>query len=365
VGAPAGRRPKRDGADAKIEPWDYLYYAEKVRKHRYDLDENELKPYFALDNMIRASFWMAQRLYGLSLTEVTADVPVFHPDVRVWEVRGADGALVGLFYGDYFARAGKNSGAWELPYRRQSRFGGVRIPLVSNNNNFIKGTPGDPVTISLDDARVLSHEFGHALNDLLSDVTYSSLAGTNTVTDFGEVPSEIHENWVLTGEVLDRFALHVRTGKPMPEALRDKVAASGEFNQGYLMAEYLAAAIVDLDLHSTADGKVDPDAFERQDLARIGMPPEIAMRHRLPQFTHLFTSDEYAAGYYSYLWSETMSADAWEAFTETKDVWNPAVAARLRAVLAAGDSVDPAELFRRYRGRDANVAALIRQRGLR
>lgn len=356
---------KRDAADAKIEPWDYLYYAEQVRKRRYALDENELKPYFTLDNMIRASFWMAQQLYGLSLTEVTGKVPVFHPDVRVWEVRGKDGGLVGLFYGDYFARPGKNSGAWELPYRRQSRLDGAQLPLVSNNNNFVKGKPGEPVTISLDDARVLFHEFGHALHDLLSDVTYSSLAGTNTVTDFGEVPSEIHENWALTPEVLDRFALHVRTGKPIPQALREKVVASGEFNQGYLMAEYLAAAIVDMDLHSLAESKVDPDTFEGEDLARIGMPPQIAMRHRLPQFTHLFTSDEYAAGYYSYLWSESMSADAWEAFTETQDAWNPAVAARLRAVLAAGDSVDPAELFRRFRGRDADVAALLRQRGLR
>lgn len=354
---------QRDGGASRIEPWDYLYYAEKVRKDKYDVDQNELKPYFQLDSMIRGTFWMATRLYGLSFAEVTGKVPVFHPDVRVWEVRAAGGRLIGLFYGDYFARAGKNSGAWENAYRQQARFGGERLPLVSNNNNFVKGRPGEPVSISLDDARVLFHEFGHALHDLLSDVTYSSLAGTNTATDFGEVPSQIHEHWLMTPEILDGFARHAQTGAAMPKELIDKVQRSRAFNQGYVTAEYLAAAIVDMDLHSLADGKVDPDAFERQDLERLGMPREIAMRHRLPHFTHLFDNDGYAAGYYSYLWSETMDADAWQAFVESGDLWSPVIAARLKALLAGGDSVDQAELYRRFRGRDPDVRALLLQRG--
>lgn len=345
-----------------IEPWDYLYYAEKVRKAKFDVDQNEIKPYFTLDNMIQGSLWMANRLYGLSFVEVTGKVPTFHPDVRVWEVREGE-RFVGLFYGDYFARAGKNSGAWENAYRQQQAFGGDVRPLVSNNNNFVKGKPGQPVLISLDDARVLFHEFGHALHDLLSNVTYASLAGTNTAADFGEVPSQIHEHWLMTPEILDRFARHVRTGAPMPKALLDKVRASRTFNQGYATVEYLSSAIVDMDLHTVADGKVDPRAFERDDLARLGMPREIAMRHRLPHFTHLFDNDGYAAGYYSYLWSETMDADGWRAFEETGDPWNPAVAAKLRAMLAAGDSVDQAELYRRFRGRDPEIAALLRQRG--
>jgi peptidyl-dipeptidase Dcp len=346
-----------------IEPWDYLYYAEKVRKEKYDIDQNEVKPYFTLENMIQGSFWMANRLYGLSFVEATGKIPVYHADVRVWEVRGTDGKPVGLFYGDYFARAGKSSGAWENPYRQQARFGGVTMPLVSNNNNFVKGKPGEPVLISLDDARVLFHEFGHALHDLLSNVTYQSLAGTNTATDFGEFPSQIHEHWVLTPDILDRFARHVSTGQPMPKAMLDKIRASRTFNQGYITAEYLASASVDMNLHTRAAGPVDADAFEREDLARIGMPREIAMRHRLPHFTHLFNNEGYAAGYYSYLWSETMDADAWRAFEETGDVWNPAVAAKLREILAAGDSVDQAELYRIFRGRDPDVAALLRQRG--
>jgi peptidyl-dipeptidase Dcp len=354
---------RRDDPAMRIEPWDYLYYAEKVRKEKYDVDQNQLKPYFNLESMIRGAFWMATRLYGLSFVEVTGKVPVFHPDVRVWEVRGPGGEPGGLFYGDYFARAGKNSGAWENPYRQQARFGGARLPAVSNNNNFVKGKAGEPVPISLDDARVLFHEFGHALHDLLSDVTYSSLSGTNTATDFGEVPSQIHEHWLMTPEILDGFARHAQSGAAMPKELIDKVQRSRTFNQGYVTAEYLAAAIVDMDLHSLADSNVDPDAFERQDLARLGMPREIAMRHRLPHFTHLFDNDGYAAGYYSYLWSETMDADAWQAFVESGDLWSPVVAARLKGMLQAGDSVDQAELYRRFRGRDPEVSALLGQRG--
>jgi peptidyl-dipeptidase Dcp len=354
---------RRESPGLVIEPWDYLYYAEKVRKEKYDIDQAELKPYFQLDEMIEASFWMANKLYGLSFTEVTGKVPVFHPEVRVWEVRDGE-ELVGLFYGDYFARPGKNSGAWENAYRSQAAYPERVLPLVSNNNNFVKGKPGEPVLISLDDAETLFHEFGHALHDLLSDVTYQSLAGTNTATDFVEFPSQVHEHWVLTPEILDRFARHVETGQPMPKALLDKVRASSTFNQGYVTLEYLSAAIVDMDLHAMADPKdLDPDAFERDTLGRIGMPKEVAMRHRLPQFNHLFSGEGYAAGYYSYLWSDTMGADAWAAFEETGDPWNPRVAARMKALMAAGDSIDQTELYRKFRGRDPEVSALLAERG--
>jgi peptidyl-dipeptidase Dcp len=355
---------RRESPDIVIEPWDYLYYAEKVRQEKYDLDQSALQQYFQLDKMIDGSFWMANKLYGLSFVEVTGKVPVFHPEVRVWEVREESGKAIGLFYGDYFARTGKNSGAWENAYRSQARFGGEALPLVSNNNNFVKGKPGEPVLISLDDAETLFHEFGHALHDLLSSVHYQSLSGTNTATDFVEFPSQVHEHWVLTPEVLDRFGRHVTTGEPMPKALVDKVHASRTFNQGYVTAEYLSAAILDMELHSMPEPKVDARAFEREALARLGMPREIALRHRLPQFLHLFSSESYAAGYYSYLWSDTMGADAWAAFEESGDLWSPEVAAKMEKLLASGDSIDQAELYRQFRGRDPKVGALLEERGL-
>jgi peptidyl-dipeptidase Dcp len=352
----------REGGGVTIEPWDYLYYAEKVRKAKYDLDQNELKPYFELNKMIDASMWMAGRLYGLSFKEITGKAPVFHPDMRVWEVY--DGArLIGLFYGDYFARGIKNSGAWEIAYRQQSRYDGERLPLVSNNNNFVKGAPGEPILISLDDTRTLFHEFGHALHDLLSNVTYESLSGTNTATDFTEVPSSVHENWVLTPEILDRFARHHRTGEPMPKALLDKVIAAEKFNQGYATGEAQASAIVDMRLHTLPDGRVDPDAFERQVLAEIGTPKELVMRHRLPHFTHLFADENYAAGYYSYIWSETMAADMWKAFIEAGSPWDPATAAKMKRLMASGDTLDQSDLYRQFRGRDVDVNALLEERG--
>ncbi|HEY0052749.1 MAG TPA: M3 family metallopeptidase, partial [Caulobacteraceae bacterium] len=356
----ADREP---GPHITIEPWDYRFYAEKVRKARYDLDQNELKPYFELNRMIEASMWSAGQLYGLTFNEVTGRVPTFHPDVRVWEVKDKDGRFIGLFYGDYFARAGKRSGAWENAYRSQSRLDREVTPLVSNNNNFVGGAPGEPVLISLDDAQTLFHEFGHALHDLLSNVTYESLAGTRTATDFVEFPSQVNEYWVLTRPVLDRFARHYQTGEAMPQALLDKVEAASTFNQGFATVEYLASARVDMALHMVPDGNVDPDAFERQELERIGMPREIVMRHRTPQFGHLFSSDGYAAGYYAYLWSETRDADAREAFVEAGDPFDPATAARMRTLLATGGSRDEAETFRTFRGRDPNVDALLRKRG--
>ena len=355
---------KRDGVKGPFEPWDYLYYAEKVRKAKYDLDENELKPYFELGNMIAASQWMAEKLYGLVFTEITGKVPVFEPSMRVWEVTSkATGAHVGLFYGDYFARKGKRSGAWAQGYRGHETFTGtLQTALTSNNNNFVRSAAGEPVLISLDDARTLFHEFGHALHGLLSEVTYPGLG--RTPRDFVEYPSQVHEQWVLTRPILDRFAHHYKTGKPMPQALVDKVTRSAKFNQGYATVEYLASAIVDMELHTRPDGVIDPQAFERDTLAKIGAPRQVAMRHRLPQFSHLFASDAYSAGYYSYLWSEVMDADTREAFAEAGDVFDPGVAGKLRTfILAPGNATDRAEAYRQFRGRDPDVAALLKKRG--
>jgi peptidyl-dipeptidase Dcp len=354
---------RQGGETLVIEPWDYHFYSEKVRKAQYDLDQAELKPYFELNNMINAAFWSAEQLYGITFTEITGEVPVFHPDVRVWEVKDrASGAHIGLFYGDYFARPGKRSGAWATSYRSAERFEGKVTPLVSNNNNFVKGAPGEPALISLDDSQTLFHEFGHALHALLSEVNYPGL-GT-TPRDFVEYPSQVNEHWVLVRPVLDRFARHYKTGEPMPQALLDKIIASEKFNQGYQVGEYLSSAIVDMDLHMRPDGDVDPDAFEREDLQRIDMPKELVMRHRLPHFSHLFSSDAYSAGYYSYLWSEVMDADTWQAFKEAGDPFDPATAARLRRyILAPGNSTDRAEAFRQFRGRDPNVNAYLEDHG--
>jgi len=351
-----------EGGKFKIAPWDYKFYAEKVRKERYDLDQGELKPYFALDRMIDAAFWASGQLYDLDFKEITGQVSVFHPDVRVWEVRHrGDNRHVGLFYGDYFARAGKRSGAWEMPYRSREKFKTVVTPLVSNNNNFVKGAPGEPVLISLDDAETLFHEFGHALHEFLSEVNYPSLG--DTPRDFVEYPSQINEHWVLTREVLDKFARHYKTGAAMPQELIDKVQRSRKFNQGFATIEYLASAIVDMEIHLRADGTIDPDAFERETLARIGMPAEIVMRHRTPQFNHLFASDSYSAGYYSYLWSEVMDADTWKLFEE-RGVWDKATADSFRKhILSGGNSIDTAAAFRAFRGRDPDVGALLEQRG--
>lgn len=353
---------KAEGAAITIEPWDYRYYSEKVRKAKYDLDESEIKPYFELNNMMQAAFWTAEQLFGLSFTEVQG-VPVWHPDVRVYEVKNAKtGAHVGLFYSDNFARAGKRSGAWMTSYRDQHRLNGGSNALVSNNNNFVKGAPGEPILISLDDAETLFHEFGHALHGLLSNVTYPSISGTSTPRDFVEYPSQVMEHWVLTREVLDRFARHYKTNEPMPAALLEKIQKTSTFNQGFKTVEYLAAAIVDMDLHLKADGVVDSDAFERESLARLGMPKEIVLRHRLPQFLHLFSSDAYSAGYYSYLWSEVMDADTWEAFAPSP--FDQTIAKSWKEkIFSVGHSVDLREAYRRFRGRDPDVAALLAVRG--
>ncbi|MEM7678174.1 MAG: M3 family metallopeptidase, partial [Myxococcota bacterium] len=310
----------------KIEPWDYRYYMEKVRKKRYDLDQNEFKNYFELNNMIAASYYMADKLYGYAFEEVTGKFSVFQEDVRVYHVTNkADGSHVGYLYRDDFARQYKRSGAWQATYQTQSKIGGHQVDaIVSNNNNFTKAGEGEPVLISLDDAQTLFHEFGHALHALTNDTTYPTLAGTPR--DFVEFPSQVHENWVLTREVLDKYARHYKTGEKMPQSLIDKMRAAATFNQGFATVEYLSAAIVDMMLHTQSDGEVDAAAFEKMALAKIGMPKEIVLRHRLPHFLHLFASDAYSAGYYSYLWSDVMAADAWQAFEEAKDPWHPETA---------------------------------------
>ena len=354
-----------EGAGITIEPWDYRYYAEKVRKAKYDLDENEIKPYLQLDKLREAAFWSAGQLYGLQFSAVPAgSVPVYHPDVSVWEVRGGDGRHVGLFYFDPYARSGKRSGAWMNAYRPQERFDGEVAPVVSNNLNFIEPPSGMPALVSWDDARTLFHEFGHALHGLLSDVSYPSVAGTRVVRDYVELPSQLMEHWLSTREVLDRFALHYETGQPMPQALVDKIRRAETFNQGFATVEYLSAALVDMKLHLAGSTPIDADAFERETLAAIGMPREIVMRHRTPQFLHIFSGDSYSAGYYSYLWADKLVADTWEAFMEAGSAWDPAVAARLEQnVLSAGNSVDPDQGYRAFRGQDATVAPLLRKRG--
>ncbi|MEQ1709329.1 MAG: M3 family metallopeptidase [Terricaulis sp.] len=353
----------RQRARITIEPWDYNYYAEQVRRDRYSLDQNELRPYFELNNMIRGSMYMAGQLYGLSFNEITGTVPVFEPSVRVWEVTDRDGSYVGLFYGDYFARAGKRSGAWAQGYQGHETFTGATVtPITSNNNNFVRGAAGQPVLISLDDAQTLFHEFGHALHGLVSNVNYPGLAGTPR--DYVEYPSQVHEHWVLTRPILDQFARHYQTGAPMPQVLVDRVNNASTFNQGYATVEYLSSALVDMAMHNRATPVTDPDAFERDTLTAIGMPREIAMRHRTPQFGHLFSSDGYSAGYYSYLWSEVMDADTWEMFEASGNVFDPTAAAGMRnIILAPGNTTDRAEAYRQFRGRDPDVNALLRVRG--
>jgi len=368
VWAPAKARVVEEVADMKaiagfdIEPWDYLYFAEKVRKDKYDLDQNELKPYFELNNVRAGSFYMAERLYGFTFEKLAPGVvPVFHPDVTVYEVKD-HGRTVGLYYTDDYNRPGKRSGAWMTTYRSHSTYDGDKNVLGSNNNNFNKADPGMPVLISLDDAETMFHEFGHALHAFSSVVTYPAL--DDVPRDFVEYPSQVHEHWVLTRPILDGFMKHVETGQPMPQSLVDKIEAASTFNQGYATVSYLSSALVDMDLHTQAVPPTDIDAFEKASLARYGMPKEIVMRHRLPQFNHLFTSDAYSAGYYSYLWSETMDADTWAYFEESGDVFNPDIATRFKAIiLAPGNTTDRGEAYRQFRGRDPDVAALLKVRG--
>ncbi len=353
----------QQNAGIKIEPWDYRYYAEKVRSEKYDLDFNEVKQYLQLEKLREAMMWAAGELYGFEFIEIK-DVPVFHPDVRVWKVLSKDQKLVGLWYLDPYARAGKRSGAWMNAYRVQENIDRPVPPIVSNNSNFIPGEPGKPVLISWDDATTLFHEFGHALHGLNSKVNYPSQAGTNVARDYVEFPSQLNEHWLMTPEILNRFAVHHQTGAPLPKQLFDKILKADTFNQGFATVEYLASALIDMKLHLAGDKDIDPDQFERETLAELGMPSEIVMRHRTPHFSHIFSSDSYSAGYYSYLWSGALTADAAEAFEEAGSYYDKATANRLHDhVMSVGDTIDPAEGYRLFRGRDVDTKALLRKRG--
>jgi peptidyl-dipeptidase Dcp len=355
---------QEEGGNFALAPWDWRYYGEKLRQRRCDFDEAAIKPYLTLDRMIEAAFFAAERLFGLRVEE-RPDVPTWHPDVRVFEVRGSDGSPIGLFFGDYFARPSKRSGAWMTSLRDQEKLAGDIRPLVVNVCNFNKGSGGEPTLLSFEDARTLFHEFGHALHGLLSSVTYPKISGTNVAADFVELPSQLYEHWLEQPDVLRRFARNYRTGAPMPEDLLRRLIAARNFDQGFATVEYVASAMVDLDLHALASpGAIDATAFEREALSRIAMLEEIAMRHRLPHFGHIFAGDAYAAAYYSYMWSEVLDADAFAAFEETGDIFDPATAKRLReTIYAAGGARDPAEAYKAFRGRLPSPHALLRKRG--
>lgn len=354
----------KEGAKITIAPWDYRYYMEKVRKQRYDLDQNEVKPYLQLDKLREGMFWVAGELFNFSFAPVN-DVPVYHPDVKVWEVKDkTSGKHIGLWYFDPYARDGKKSGAWMNAYRSQEKMDTPTTTIVSNNSNFVKGKPGETVLISWDDATTLFHEFGHALHGLSSNVTYPSLSGTSVVRDYVEFPSQLLEHWLSTPEVLQRFAVHYKTGKPIPQELVDRIKKASTFNQGFATTEYLASALMDMRYHLSTDETIDPDKFERETLAELGMPKELVMRHRSPHFSHIFSSDSYSAGYYSYLWSDVLTADAFNAFTEAGGPYDKAVAARLREhVFSVGNTIDPEIGYRAFRGRDPQIEALMKKRG--
>ena len=354
---------RESGDNARLEAWDWRYYAEKVRKQKFDLDEAELRPYFQLDTMIAAAFDCATKLFGLKFSELKS-APRYHPDVRVWEVRDKSGAHVGVFLGDYFARGSKRSGAWMSGFRGQHRIGKGQTPVIVNVLNFSKGDGDSPCLLSFDDARTLFHEFGHGLHGLLSNVTYPSIAGTAVSTDFVELPSQLFEHWLSTKEVLGRYALHYKTGKPMPEALQKRLKAARNFNQGFATVEYTASALVDMALYSAGPAATgDVDAFEAETLRRIGMPREIVMRHRLPHFMHIIGG--YAAGYYSYLWSEVMDADAFAAFEEQGDPFDRKTANKLKTfIYSAGNLRDPHEAYVAFRGRPPAIDGLLKKRGL-
>jgi len=352
-----------EGGGVKIEPWDYRYYAEKVRKAKYDLDESEIKPYLQLEKMREAMFWASTKLFGLHYKELHG-IATIHPDVRVFEVSGPSGDVVGTWYFDPYARAGKSSGAWMNEYRTQEAFEKPVLPIVSNNANFVKGAPGAPVLISWDDAETLFHEFGHALHGLSSKVHYPTLSGTNVPRDFVEFPSQLNEHWLSTPEVLSRFALHCETGKPMSAALVERIRRAHTFNQGFATVEYLASAIVDMQLHLAGETPVEPRRFEQESLVALGMPKEIVMRHRIPHFGHIFSDDGYAAGYYSYLWAEVLDHDAFRAFTEAGGPYDQKVAKRYHDdVLQVGNTVDPAVAYRRFRGKAPSIEPLLEYRG--
>ena len=354
-----------EGVKFTIEPWDYRYYSEKVRKAKYDLDQNDLKPYLQLEKLREGMFWVAGELFNLSFKQVY-NVPVYHPDVRVFEVSNKlTNKVVGVWYFDPYARKGKRSGAWMNASREQSRVNGDVITIVSNNCNFIKGKEGEPILISWEDASTLFHEFGHALHGLNSNVNYPSLSGTNVPRDYVEFPSQLMERWLATPEVLNKFALHYKTGEPMPMALVERNNKAATFNEAFSTVETIASSLVDMKLHLLTNLDIDPKQFEKETLDALHMPKEIVMRHRIPQFGHIFSDDEYAAGYYGYLWADAISADATEAFTEAKGgMYDKEVAKRLYDnVFSIGNTIDPVIAYKKFRGRDVNTDALMRARG--
>ena len=355
------------GEGADLQPWDWRYWAEQVRQAHFALDEAALKPYFALPNMVAAAFDCAQRLFGLHF-ERRPDLVAYHPDVDVYQVSDTQGAAIGLFLHDNFSRPGKRSGAWMnqlSPQHRNAADGGVSLPVVLNNNNFAKAAPGTPTLLSPDDVRTLFHEFGHGLHGLLSDVGYGRLSGTRVLRDFVELPSQLFEHWGVEREVLARHARHWSTGEAIPDVLLDRLEAARRFGQGYETVRYTASAIVDLAAHESAEPVDDIVAFEQQVMAERGLPADAGLNHRLAHFQHLFSGDSYAAGYYVYLWAEVLEADAWGAFTEAGSAFDPQVAARLKAcIYSRGDSVEPGAAYRAFRGRDAQIEPMLRERGL-
>ena len=357
---------RAEGGNFDIEPWDWRYYSEKVRKDEHDLAEEEIKPYLQLDNIIAAAFDTANRLFGVTFEELDG-LKLYHPDVRAFEVKNRDGAHVALFFGDYFARPSKRSGAWMSAFRSQEKLSETVHPIIVNVMNFAKSAPGQPTLLTFDDALTLFHEFGHALHGMLSDVTYPFVSGTSVARDFVELPSQLYEHWFSETEVLQKYALHHETGEPMPADLLERLLAAKNFNQGFQTVEYVASALVDLELHLLS-GKEPFDAteFEKKVLGDIGMPREIIMRHRTPHFAHVFSGDGYSSGYYSYMWSEVMDADAFDAFSEAGDIFDGATAKKLyEHIYSAGGSVDPAELYTAFRGRMPKIDALLRHRGLK
>jgi peptidyl-dipeptidase Dcp len=354
-----------EGGNFALAAWDWRYYAEKLRQVRANFDDAAIKPYLSLDHMIEAAFDCATRLFGLSFVE-RKDIPVWHPDVRVWEVRDRAGKHQALFYGDYFARSSKRSGAWMTSLRDQQKLDGEVTPLILNVCNFSKGADGEPSLLSPDDARTLFHEFGHGLHGMLSDVVYPSLSGTSVFTDFVELPSQLYEHWQEQPQVLRQFARHYQTGEPLPDDLLRRFIAARKFNQGFATVEFVASALLDLEFHTQpASASTDVRAFERRELEKIGMPAEISMRHRPQQFGHIFSGDHYASGYYSYMWSEVMDADAFGAFEEAGNIFDPAVAKRLHDdIYSSGGSRDPEDAYVAFRGREPEPDALLRRRGL-
>lgn len=352
---------RADGITGPLEPWDWRFYAEKLRKAKYDLDEAEIKPYFQLEKMIEAKFYVANRLFGLTF-EQRKDIPVYSPDVLVYEVKDKNGRHVALFYADHFSRPQKRSGAWASNLRPQHKVDGAVTPIIANNNNFAKG---EPTLLSYDDAETLFHEFGHGLHGILSNVTYPMLSGTATDRDFLEFPAQIYEHWLAQPEILKKFAVHYKTGEPMPQDLIDRIVQARTYGEGFATVEYLSSAFVDMELHllKSAEG-LDVAAFERNVLQKIGMPREIIMRHRTPHFQHIFSGEGYAAGYYTYMWAEQLDTDGFEAFLEAGNIFDPATAKKLHDyVYSAGNTRGPVEAYVGYRGRLPTVEPLLRHRG--